>query len=138
MRLTKTSDLWWKNAVVYCLDVETYADADGDGCGDFRGLTDKLDYLEWLGVDCLWVPPFFTSPLRDGGYDVADYTGMQPEVGTVEASISVPDPGAASAPHPLSTRTAAAAPASPRSREPAVRWVSAEARALDVVMPVGR
>ena len=71
MRLDYTSDLWWKNAVIYCLDVETYADSDGDGVGDFRGLTEKLDYLKWLGVDCLWLPPFFTSPSRsapDGPY----------------------------------------------------------------------
>ena len=59
-------------------------DSDGDGFGDFKGLTEKLDYLHWLGVDCLWVPPFFTSPLRDGGYDVADYTEILPEVGTLE------------------------------------------------------
>ncbi len=75
---------WFKTAVFYEVLVRSFNDSDGDGIGDFRGLTDKLDYLEWLGVDCLWVPPFFTSPLRDGGYDVADYTGMQPEVGTVE------------------------------------------------------
>ena len=64
--------------------MRSFKDSNGDGVGDFRGLTEKLDYLEWLGVDCLWVPPFFTSPLRDGGYDVADYTNILPEVGTVE------------------------------------------------------
>ena len=57
---------------------------NADGTGDFKGLIEKLDYLEWLGVDCLWVPPFFTSPLRDGGYDVADYNNILPECGTVE------------------------------------------------------
>ena len=64
--------------------VRSFKDSNGDGVGDFQGLTEKLDYLEWLGVDCLWVPPFMTSPLRDGGYDVADYTNILPEVGTVE------------------------------------------------------
>ena len=64
MRLTKTSDLWWKNAVVYCLDVETYADADGDGCGDFRGLIHKVDHLHRLGVTCIWLMPFYPSPGR--------------------------------------------------------------------------
>ncbi len=75
---------WFKTAVFYEVLVRSFRDADGDGTGDFRGLTDKLDYLQWLGVDCLWIPPFFTSPLRDGGYDVADYTGILPEVGTIE------------------------------------------------------
>ena len=64
--------------------VRSFRDSNGDGTGDFKGLIEKLDYLEWLGVDCLWVPPFFTSPLRDGGYDVADYTNILPECGTVE------------------------------------------------------
>ena len=64
--------------------VRSFQDSNADGTGDFRGLTEKLDYLQWLGVDCLWVPPFFTSPLRDGGYDVADYTNILPEGGTVE------------------------------------------------------
>ena len=75
---------WFKTAVFYEVLVRSFKDSDGDGVGDFRGLIEKLDYLQWLGVDCLWVPPFFTSPLRDGGYDVADYTDIQPEVGTVE------------------------------------------------------
>ena len=64
--------------------VRSFRDSNGDGIGDFQGLIEKLDYLQWLGVDCLWVPPFFTSPLRDGGYDVADYTNILPECGTVE------------------------------------------------------
>ena len=75
---------WFKTAVFYEVLVRSFNDSDGDGVGDFRGLTEKLDYLQWLGVDCLWVPPFFTSPLRDGGYDVADFTDIQPEVGTVD------------------------------------------------------
>ena len=64
--------------------VRSFKDSNGDGVGDFKSLTEKLDYLEWLGVDCLWVPPFFTSPLRDGGYDVADYTNILPECGLVD------------------------------------------------------
>ena len=65
---------WFKSAVFYEVLVRSFRDSNGDGIGDFRGLIEKLDYLQWLGVDCLWLPPFFTSPLRDGGYDVADYT----------------------------------------------------------------
>ncbi len=75
---------WFKSAVFYEVLVRSFKDSDGDGVGDFSGLIEKLDYLQWLGVDCLWVPPFFTSPLRDGGYDIADYNDLQPEVGTVE------------------------------------------------------
>ncbi|HSJ19093.1 MAG TPA: alpha-amylase family glycosyl hydrolase, partial [Nocardioidaceae bacterium] len=75
---------WFKKAVFYEVLVRSFKDSNGDGVGDFKGLTEKLDYLEWLGVDCLWVPPFFTSPLRDGGYDVADYTDILPECGTVD------------------------------------------------------
>ena len=75
---------WFKTAVFYEVLVRSFHDANGDGTGDFKGLIDKLDYLQWLGVDCLWIPPFFTSPLRDGGYDVADFTNVLPEIGTVE------------------------------------------------------
>ena len=75
---------WFQTAVFYEVLVRSFMDSNADGTGDFKGLIEKLDYLEWLGVDCLWVPPFMTSPLRDGGYDVADYTNLQPEVGTVE------------------------------------------------------
>jgi maltose alpha-D-glucosyltransferase / alpha-amylase len=83
MALEDTPD-WFKSAVFYEVLVRNFRDSDGDGVGDFKGLTEKLDYLQWLGVDCLWVPPFFASPLRDGGYDVADYVSVQPEVGTME------------------------------------------------------
>lgn len=75
---------WFKTAVFYEVLVRSFRDSNGDGTGDFRGLVEKLDYLQWLGVDCLWIPPFFPSPLRDGGYDVADYTGVLPEIGTIE------------------------------------------------------
>ncbi len=76
--------LWFQRAVFYEVLVRSFHDSTGDGIGDLAGLTSKLDYLSWLGVDCLWLPPFFPSPLRDGGYDVADYTSVSPELGTVE------------------------------------------------------
>ena len=82
MRITDTSDLWWKNAVVYCLDVKRFADSDGDGWGDFRGLAGKVDYLADLGVTCLWLMPFYPSPMRDDGYDITDYYGIDPRLGT--------------------------------------------------------
>ncbi|WP_062377773.1 maltose alpha-D-glucosyltransferase [Demequina pelophila] len=75
---------WFKSAVFYEVLVRSFHDSSGNGVGDLRGLTEKLDYLEWLGIDCVWLPPFFPSPLRDGGYDVADYTDVAPDVGTIE------------------------------------------------------
>ena len=75
-------DLWYKNAVIYCLDVEKYVDANGDGVGDFAGLTRRLDYLAGLGITCLWLQPFYPSPNRDNGYDVSDYYGIHPKLGT--------------------------------------------------------
>ncbi|MDQ3450515.1 MAG: maltose alpha-D-glucosyltransferase [Actinomycetota bacterium] len=75
---------WFKRAVFYEVLVRSFADHNGDGTGDLRGLTSKLDYLQWLGVDCIWLPPFFQSPLRDGGYDVSHLTEVLPEFGTIE------------------------------------------------------
>jgi maltose alpha-D-glucosyltransferase / alpha-amylase len=75
-------DLWYKNAVVYSLDVETFLDADGDGCGDFEGLARRLDYLEALGVNAVWLAPFQPSPRRDDGYDITDYFGVDPRFGS--------------------------------------------------------
>jgi maltose alpha-D-glucosyltransferase/alpha-amylase len=75
---------WFKRAVFYEVLVRGFHDSNKDGTGDLIGLTAKLDYLEWLGVDCLWLPPFYPSPLRDGGYDVSDFIGVLPEFGTVE------------------------------------------------------
>jgi maltose alpha-D-glucosyltransferase / alpha-amylase len=77
------NDLWYKNAVVYCLSVGTYLDSDGDGIGDFRGLMGRLDYLQGLGVTAIWLMPFQPSPGRDDGYDVADYYGVNPRYGTL-------------------------------------------------------
>ena len=75
--------LWYKDAVLYELPVKAFFDGNEDGIGDFPGLTQKLDYLQWLGVDCIWLLPFFPSPLRDDGYDVADYRGVFREYGTL-------------------------------------------------------
>ncbi|MEV0384344.1 alpha-amylase family protein [Nonomuraea sp. NPDC050643] len=83
MRLTYTSDVWWKNAVVYCLDVETFKDGNDDGVGDFRGLTQQIDYLAGLGVTCLWLMPFFPTPNRDDGYDITDFYSIDPRLGTL-------------------------------------------------------
>ena len=71
---------WYKDAVIYELHVRAFYDSDGDGIGDFAGLTQKLDYLQDLGVTALWLLPFYPSPLRDDGYDIADYTRRQPGV----------------------------------------------------------
>jgi maltose alpha-D-glucosyltransferase/alpha-amylase len=79
----RASDLWWKNAVFYCLDVETFQDGNGDGCGDFIGLTQRIDYLAGLGVTCLWLMPFYPSPNRDDGYDIIDYYSVDPRLGTL-------------------------------------------------------
>src|SRR6478736_3655067 len=74
---------WFKKAVFYEVLVRAFADSKGSGAGDFTGLINRLDYLQWLGIDCLWLPPFFASPLRDGGYDVADYKSVLPEFGNL-------------------------------------------------------
>ncbi|PFG67461.1 maltose alpha-D-glucosyltransferase/alpha-amylase [Propionibacteriaceae bacterium ES.041] len=79
-----TDHEWFKKAVFYEVLVRSFHDSNGDGIGDFAGLAEKLDYLQWLGVDCLWLPPFFPSPLLDGGYDVSDYTSVLPLLGTVD------------------------------------------------------
>src|SRR4051794_39034974 len=82
MPLEPAGDLWWKGAVIYCLEVETFFDRNGDGIGDLRGLTDRLDYLGGLGVSCVWLMPFYPSPRRDDGYDITDFTGVDPRLGT--------------------------------------------------------
>src|SRR5947199_10133657 len=73
----------YDEAVIYCLDVETYADSDGDGIGDFRGLIGRLDYLSRLGVTCLWLNPIHPSPRRDDGYDVTDFYTVDPRLGSL-------------------------------------------------------
>src|SRR3954471_5292809 len=76
------ADQWFRNAVFYSLNVETFMDADGDGCGDFEGLSRRLDYLESLGIDALWLGPSQPSPNRDDGYDVTDYYNVHPRLGS--------------------------------------------------------
>jgi alpha-glucosidase len=76
--------LWWQEGVIYQVYPRSFADASGDGVGDLRGVAGKLDYLRWLGVDAVWLSPIFTSPMADFGYDVADYTGIDPLFGTME------------------------------------------------------
>jgi maltose alpha-D-glucosyltransferase/alpha-amylase len=82
--LTHPDPLWYKDAVIYQLHVKAYRDGNGDGYGDFRGLLDKLDYVQSLGVDTLWLLPFYPSPLKDDGYDIADYKAVHPQYGTLE------------------------------------------------------
>ncbi|MBP2312163.1 alpha-amylase family protein [Azospirillum soli] len=76
-------DLWYKNAIIYNLALGTFMDSDGDGVGDFQGLQRRLDYLHGLGVTCIWLGPFQTSPMKDDGYDVADYYSVDPRYGTL-------------------------------------------------------
>ena len=83
MSVDATADVWWKNAVFYCLDVETYLDANGDGVGDFEGLAQRVRYLAGMGVDCLWLMPFYPTPDRDDGYDIVDFYGVDPRLGTL-------------------------------------------------------
>ena len=82
--LDRTNTQWFRTAVFYEVLVRSFKDSNGDGIGDFKGLESKLDYLQWLGVDCLWLPPFYDSPLRDGGYDISDYRWIREELGTIE------------------------------------------------------
>jgi maltose alpha-D-glucosyltransferase/alpha-amylase len=80
----ESDPLWFKHAVFYEIHVRGFFDGNGDGMGDLRGLTEKLDYLEWLGIDCIWLLPMYPSPLRDGGYDIADFYDIHPDHGSVE------------------------------------------------------
>jgi trehalose synthase len=77
-----TADVWWKNAIIYCLDVQTFADSDGDGIGDFGGLTQHVDDLAGLGVTCIWLMPFYPTADMDDGYDVTDHYAIDPRLGT--------------------------------------------------------
>jgi maltose alpha-D-glucosyltransferase/alpha-amylase len=79
-----TDPLWYKDAIIYEAHVRSFFDSSNDGIGDFRGLTSKLDYLQDLGITCVWLLPFFPSPLKDDGYDIADYRDVHPSYGTLE------------------------------------------------------
>ena len=83
MSLEAVSDLWWKNAVIYCVDTQAFLDTNGDGIGDLDGLTQRVDYLAGLGITCLWLMPISPSPERDEGYDVADYYGVSAKYGSL-------------------------------------------------------
>jgi maltose alpha-D-glucosyltransferase/alpha-amylase len=78
-----TDPLWYKDAIIYELPVRAFADSNGDGIGDFPGLLSRLDYLQDLGVTCIWLLPFFPSPQRDDGYDIANYVDVNPSYGTL-------------------------------------------------------
>jgi maltose alpha-D-glucosyltransferase / alpha-amylase len=80
----ESDPLWFKKALFYEIHLRGFYDGNADGSGDFRGLTEKLDYLQWLGVDCIWLLPMYASPLRDGGYDIADYEAIHPDYGTMD------------------------------------------------------
>ena len=83
--------LWFKRAVFYEVLIRGFRDSNGDGTGDIRGLTEKLDYLQWLGVDCVWLLPIYQSPLRDGGYDISDFTKVLPEFGDLGDFVQLVD-----------------------------------------------
>lgn len=82
--MTFTNNDWWRDAVIYQIYPRSFSDANGDGNGDLQGVIDRLDYLQALGVDALWLSPFYPSPLADGGYDVADYCDVDPRLGTLD------------------------------------------------------
>src|SRR4051812_31508464 len=75
--------IWYKDAIIYELHVRSFFDSNGDGIGDFTGLIQKLDYLKFLGINTIWILPFYPSPLKDDGYDIADFTSVNPSYGTL-------------------------------------------------------
>jgi maltose alpha-D-glucosyltransferase / alpha-amylase len=87
----ESDPLWFKRAVFYEIHTRGFFDASQDGSGDLRGINEKLDYLQWLGIDCIWLLPMYPSPLRDGGYDISDYFSVHPDYGTVEDFKSLVD-----------------------------------------------
>jgi maltose alpha-D-glucosyltransferase / alpha-amylase len=86
-----TDPLWFKRAVFYEVLIRGFRDSNGDGTGDIKGLTEKLDYLQWLGVDCVWLLPIYDSPLRDGGYDISDFMKVLPEFGDLGDFVQLVD-----------------------------------------------
>jgi trehalose synthase len=83
MRRADTGDVWWKNAVFYCADIETFYDWNGDGTGDLRGMTERIEYLSDLGITCLWLMPFYPTARKDDGYDITDFLGVDPRLGNL-------------------------------------------------------
>lgn len=83
-RVTAANDQWWRSSVVYQVYPKSFADSNGDGIGDLRGVINKLDYLQWLGINIIWLSPFFSSPMVDNGYDISDYYRVDPQFGTNE------------------------------------------------------
>ena len=81
---TEMNHLWWQTGVIYQIYPRSFQDADGDGIGDLKGIVQRLDYLQWLGVDCIWLSPIYPSPMADFGYDISDYQGIHPLFGTME------------------------------------------------------
>jgi maltose alpha-D-glucosyltransferase/alpha-amylase len=90
-RVLPADTTWFQRAVFYEVLVRAFADSNADGSGDLKGLIGQLDYLQWLGVDCLWLPPFYDSPLRDGGYDIRDFYKVLPDFGTVDDFVALLD-----------------------------------------------
>jgi alpha-glucosidase len=80
---------WWRDAVVYQVYIRSFADGNGDGVGDIAGIRSRLDYLRDLGVDALWINPWYPSPMADGGYDVADYRAVEPVFGTADEAAAM-------------------------------------------------
>jgi alpha-glucosidase len=83
LRAATSDDDWWRRAVIYEVYPRSFADTNGDGIGDLNGITEHLDYLEDLGVDAIWITPFYPSPQVDFGYDISDYRGVDPQFGTM-------------------------------------------------------
>lgn len=77
-------NLWYKDAIIYEVNVKSFFDKNKDGIGDFKGITEKLDYIQNLGINTLWLLPFFASPLKDDGYDISDYYHIHPSYGTIK------------------------------------------------------
>src|SRR6266851_8383143 len=90
-RPTSAARRWWRHAVIYQIYIRSFADANGDGIGDIDGIRQRLPYLSQLGVDAIWVTPWYPSPMADGGYDVADYCDIEPTFGTLADASALVD-----------------------------------------------